>query len=145
MRTAGHSTETLRAEVKAYHNKEHENMTAHSERIDQQLQHIQDSLRVINAKDDASAEAISIIQSAVRESQDAVKSSFAAWSDGLRRSSQALCNELHSMNQTNFAAVGQILNWVFRKLKSASSLKALSWRWVLSLAQLLTRLYRSSK
>lgn len=106
MKTAGHSTQNLRTETKAFHTKEHEIMTAHSERIDQQLQRIQDSLCVINAKDDASAEAIGIMQSAVRESQDTIRSSFAAWSDGLRRSSQVLCNELYSMNQSNFAAVG---------------------------------------
>lgn len=106
IKTAGHSTESLRTEAKAYHNKEHEITTAHSERIDQQLQRIQDSLRVINAKDDASAEAIGIMQSVVRESQDTIKSSFAAWSDSLRKSSQTLCHGLYSMNQSNFAAVG---------------------------------------
>ena len=106
LKTVGHSTENLRAEAKAYHNKEQEIMTAHSERIDQQLQRIQDSLRVINAKDDVSAEAISIMQSAVSESQDTIKSSFAVWSDGLRKSSQALCSELYAMNQNNFVTVG---------------------------------------
>lgn len=101
-------------------------MIAHSERIDQQLKRIHDALRVINAKDDASAEAIGIMQTAVRESQDTIKSSFAAWSDGLRRNSQALCSELYTMNQSNFAAVGQIPNRSSRKLKYAPSLKALS-------------------
>ncbi|KAG8217543.1 P-loop containing nucleoside triphosphate hydrolase protein, partial [Butyriboletus roseoflavus] len=86
MKTAGHSTENLRTEAKACYTKEHEIMTAHSERIDQQLQRIQDSLRL-------------------RESQDTIKSSFAAWSDGLRRSSQTLCNELYSTNQNNFTAL----------------------------------------
>lgn len=126
MKIAGHSTENLRSEAKAHHTKEHEIMTAHSERIDQQLQRIQDALCVINAKDDASAEAIGIMQNAVRESQETIRSSFAAWSDGLRRSSQVLCNELYSMNQSNVAAVGWTLNWPFRKLKSASSWKVLS-------------------
>lgn len=106
IKTAGHSTENFRTEAKAYHAKEHEIMTAHSERIDQQLQRVQDSLRVINTKDDASAEAMGIMQSTVRDSQDTIRSSFAAWSDSLRRSSQALCNNLYSMNQSNFAAVG---------------------------------------
>lgn len=106
MKTASHSTENLRTEAKVYYTKEHEIMTAHSERIDQQLQRIQDSLRIINAKDDASTEAIGIMQSALRESQDTIKSSFAAWSDGLRRSSQVLCSELYSTNQSNFTAVG---------------------------------------
>ncbi|KAF8447950.1 P-loop containing nucleoside triphosphate hydrolase protein [Boletus edulis BED1] len=105
MKTAGHMTENLRAEAKASLNKEQEIMTAHSERIDQQLQRIQDSLRVINAKDDASVEAIGIMQSAMRESQDTIKSSFTAWSDGLRRSSQALCNEVYTMSQSNFTAL----------------------------------------
>ncbi|KAF8559590.1 kinesin-domain-containing protein [Imleria badia] len=105
MKTAGHSTENLRSEAKVHYNKEHEIMTAHSERIDQQLKRIQDSLRVIDAKDDASAEAMGIIQSAVRESQDTIKGSFAAWSDSLRRSSQALCTELYTVNQSNFTAL----------------------------------------
>ncbi|KAG9318495.1 kinesin-domain-containing protein [Chiua virens] len=105
MKTAGHSTETLRAEAKAYHTKEHEIITAHSQWIDQQLQRIQDSLRVVNAKDDASAEAIGIMQNAVRESQDIIKSTFATWSAGVHRSFQLLCDEMCAVNQSNFSAL----------------------------------------
>ncbi|KIJ69381.1 hypothetical protein HYDPIDRAFT_145382 [Hydnomerulius pinastri MD-312] len=105
IKTSGHTTQNLRTEAKTYHTKELEILTSHSERIDQQLQRIQDCLRVINAKDDASAEAMGMMQNAVKDSQETLKSSFAAWSDSLRTSSQTLCKELYSANQSNFAAV----------------------------------------
>jgi kinesin family protein 11 len=105
MKTAGHSTQTLRAEAKQFQTKEFEILTSHSERIDQQLQRIQDSLRTINTKDDASAEAFTAMQNAVKESQETMKSSFSAWSDSLRTTSQMMCKELCAANQSNFASV----------------------------------------
>lgn len=105
MKTAGHSTQTLRAEAKQFQTKEFEILTSHSERIDQQLQRIQDSLRIINTKDDASAEAFTAMQNAVKESQETMKSSFSAWSDTLRTTSHMMCKELCAANQSNFASV----------------------------------------
>lgn len=105
IRTAGHSSQNLRAEAKAYHTKELEALTSYSERVDQQFQRIQDSLRIINAKDDVSAEALGILHNIVTESQETLKSSFAAWSDGIRTSSQVLSKELCATNQKSFVAV----------------------------------------
>ncbi|KAF8844950.1 kinesin-domain-containing protein [Paxillus ammoniavirescens] len=109
IKIAGHNTQNLRTEAKTYHTKELEILTSHSERIDQQLQRIQNSLRVINAKDDASTEALGIVQNAVKDSQETFKGSFAAWSDSLRTSSQTLSKELYSANQSNFVAVEDAL------------------------------------
>lgn len=108
IKTADHSTQSIRAEAKIYHTKELEILTSHSERVDQGLQRVQNSLRIINAKDDASAEALGILQNAVKDSQEALKSSFAAWSDSLRTSSLILSRQLYAANQENFAAVRMI-------------------------------------
>ncbi|KAH7889682.1 P-loop containing nucleoside triphosphate hydrolase protein [Phlebopus sp. FC_14] len=105
IKTGGHVTQNLRMETKMYCTKELEVLTSYSQRIDQQLQHIQDSIRVISAKDDASAEALGILQNSVKESQETLKVSFTAWSDSLRASSQMLNKELCSANQSNFALV----------------------------------------
>ncbi|KAH7926333.1 kinesin-domain-containing protein [Leucogyrophana mollusca] len=105
IKTSGHSTQTLRAEAKQHQTKELEILASHSERIDLQLQRIQDSLKVINSKDDVSAEALGIMQKAVQDSQETLKSGFAAWSDSLRSSCQTLCKNLYSTNLSNFAAV----------------------------------------
>lgn len=105
IKTADHSTQNLRAEAKIYHTKELEILTSHSERIDQELQRVQNSLRIINAKDDVSAEALGILHNAVKDSQEALKSSFTAWSDSLRTSSQTLSEQLYAANQGNFTAV----------------------------------------
>ncbi|KAG1753481.1 P-loop containing nucleoside triphosphate hydrolase protein [Suillus lakei] len=109
MKTAGHSTHTLRTEAKQFQTKEFEILTNHSERIDQQLQRIQDSLRIINAKDDVSAEALTAMQNAVKESQETMKSSFSAWSDTLRTTSQMICKELYAANQSNFTSLENAL------------------------------------
>ncbi|KAI6167000.1 P-loop containing nucleoside triphosphate hydrolase protein [Pisolithus thermaeus] len=139
IKVAAHSTQSLRAEAKTYHTRELETLASYSERIDQQSQRIQDSLRLINAKDDASAEALGILRNAVKDSQETLKSSFAAWSDALRTSSQALSAELYAANQSNFAAVenalkamGSVMDTVltealaFVKVEAESALQAKS-------------------
>jgi len=88
--------------------KELEILTSHSERIDQQLLRIQDSMRIINTKDDASVEALATIQNAVKESQDTMKSSFSSWSESLRTTCQMMCRDLYAANQSNFASVRAI-------------------------------------
>ncbi|KAI6108999.1 P-loop containing nucleoside triphosphate hydrolase protein [Pisolithus croceorrhizus] len=133
IKVAAHSTQSLRAEAKTYHTRELETLTSYSERIDQQSQRIQDSLRLINAKDDASAEALGILHNAVKDSQETLKSSFAAWSDALRTSSQTLSTELYAANQSNFAApMGSVMDTVltealaFVKVEAESALQAKS-------------------
>ncbi|KAG1756753.1 P-loop containing nucleoside triphosphate hydrolase protein [Suillus paluster] len=121
IKTAGHSTQTLRAEAKQFQTKELEILTSHSERIDQQLQRIQDSLRIINAKDDVSAEALAAMQNAVKESQETMKSSFSSWSDGLRTTSQTMCKELCAANQSNFASLENALKTMGTLVDSAVS------------------------
>ncbi|OAX44667.1 kinesin-domain-containing protein [Rhizopogon vinicolor AM-OR11-026] len=105
MKTAGHSTQTLRAEAKQFQAKELEVLTNHSERIDQQLQRIQDSLRIINTKDDVSTEALAAMQNAVKESQETMKSSFGSWSNSLRTTCQMICKDLCATNESNFASL----------------------------------------
>ncbi|KAL4067644.1 P-loop containing nucleoside triphosphate hydrolase protein [Scleroderma citrinum] len=112
IKTADHSTQSLRAEAKSYHTKELDILTSHSERIDQDLQRVQNSLRIINAKDDVSAEALGILHNAVKDSQETLKGSFAAWSESLRTSSHTLAEQLYAANQGNFAAVEAALKAV---------------------------------
>lgn len=116
MKTAGHSTQTLRAEAKQFQAKELEILTSHSERIDHQLQRIQDSFRIINTKDDASGEALIAMQNAVKESQEATKSSFSSWSESLRMTCQMMCTDLCATNQSNFASV-RIVHLMFEVFK----------------------------
>ncbi|KAH7914713.1 P-loop containing nucleoside triphosphate hydrolase protein [Hygrophoropsis aurantiaca] len=106
---SGQSAQNLRAEVKQHQAKELEILSSHSERIDLQLQRMQDSLKVIGSKDDVSMEALKIMQKAVSTSQETMKSSFAAWSEGLRSNCQNLCQDLVSINQINFTAVEDAL------------------------------------
>ncbi|KAG2157121.1 P-loop containing nucleoside triphosphate hydrolase protein [Suillus clintonianus] len=121
MKTAGHTTQTLRAEAKQFQTKEFDILTSHSERIDQQLQRIQDSLRIINAKDDASAEAVAAMQNAVKESQETMKSSFSCWSDSLRTTTQTMCKEVYATNQSNFASLENSLKAMGTLLDSFSA------------------------
>lgn len=87
-------TTKLRAESKEYQNKELKNLAGQSERVDIQLQRIQDALQIIQSKDTASSEAITAIQNAVKETQEGFKSGFASWSETLLRSCEKLCVEL---------------------------------------------------
>jgi kinesin family member 11 len=89
-------TTKLRAEAKQYQMKELEILAGQSERIDTQLQQVQDLLQVIQSKDAISSEADTVIQAAVKDAQENFKTSFVIWSDTLRKSCEVVCKELQT-------------------------------------------------
>lgn len=89
-------TTKLRAEAEQYQMKELEILAGQSERIDMQLQRVQDLLQVIQSKDAVSSEAVTVIQVAVKDAQENFKTGFATWSDTLKKSCEVVCKELQT-------------------------------------------------
>jgi kinesin family protein 11 len=86
----------LRAEAKQYQTEELEILASQSERIDVQLQNVQDALQVIQSKDSVSSEAIAAIQTAVTETQESFKNGYIVWSETLNQSCGVICKELQT-------------------------------------------------
>lgn len=58
------------------------------------MQRVQEALQTIQAKDEVSAEAIGMVQSAVKEAHDSVRTGFTSWSEKFRLSNASLCAEV---------------------------------------------------
>lgn len=69
-------------------------MNSYSERVAEQMQRVQEALQTIQAKDEISAEAINVVQSAVKEAHDSVRTGFTTWSEKFRLSNASLCAEV---------------------------------------------------
>ncbi|EIW85175.1 kinesin-domain-containing protein [Coniophora puteana RWD-64-598 SS2] len=104
-KTFSSHAEKLRSEIKQFQTKELESMSSHSERIDHQLKRVQDSLKVIQTKDEVSADALVVMQNAVQESQTTLKSGFVAWSESLRSTCKTVSKESFDSNLANLTAI----------------------------------------
>lgn len=106
IKTSVHTTTKLRAEANQYQTKELEILASQSERIDGQLQKVQDALQMIQSKDSVSSEAIAVIQVAVKETQESFKNGYTAWSETLNQSCGIICKELQTNGINELTTVG---------------------------------------
>lgn len=105
IKTSSYTTAKLRAEAKQYQTKELETLASQSERIDAQLQKVQDAIQLIQSKDSVSNEAITVIQAAVKETKESFKNGYTAWSETLNQSCEVMCKELQTNGIDGLTAV----------------------------------------
>ncbi|KAJ7504068.1 kinesin motor domain-containing protein [Mycena galericulata] len=109
LKASSQSTAKLRKEATQFEAEELQALAGHSERIDQQLKHVQAALAVVHAKDTAEAEALALVQNALRETHESVQVSFAAWADTLKKCCETTCGQANEAGLEGFAAVEQVL------------------------------------
>ncbi|KII88479.1 hypothetical protein PLICRDRAFT_161615 [Plicaturopsis crispa FD-325 SS-3] len=112
IKTSTQNTLKLRAEAKQYQTKELQALANHSERIDQQLQRVQDALSVIQSKEDVSTEALASIQIIVKETHESFQSGFVAWSESLKATCAAMCKEVEASSMTGLSTVEKALKGI---------------------------------
>lgn len=95
----------MRTETKQFEAKELEVLAAHSERVDQQLQRIQEALTFIQAKDSVETEALGIAQNVLKETHETFRSGFGVWGETLRKTCNTVCKEVEMAGVEGFAAV----------------------------------------
>jgi kinesin family protein 11 len=103
--TSSSNLQKLLTEAQQFRMKETHSLAAHSKRIDQQLQRVQNCAQDIRGKDETSNEAITAIQALVKETQETFKNGFVAWSEGVKKSNESLCNELEKNSEAGFGSV----------------------------------------
>jgi kinesin family protein 11 len=109
IKSSSRSTLKLCSEAKQFETKELDALAAHSERIDQQLQRVQEALGVIQAKDGADSEALGVVQSVLKETHETFKSGFGAWGESSRKSCEGMCKEAELAGVGGFTAVEKAL------------------------------------
>ncbi|KAJ7798367.1 P-loop containing nucleoside triphosphate hydrolase protein [Mycena olivaceomarginata] len=109
LKASSQSTAKLCKEATQFEAEELQALAGHSERIDQQLKHVQAALEVVHAKDTAEAEALALVQNALRETHESVHVGFAAWTDTLKKCCATTCGQANEAGLEGFVAVEQAL------------------------------------
>jgi kinesin family protein 11 len=95
----------LRSDEDQYQAKEVENLASLRGRVNDQIQRVQDVMALIQAKDEASAEALGSAQTAIKEAHDSIRSVFSSWSDKLEKSGLSFRVDLERSSTNGFQAV----------------------------------------
>ncbi|TFK78275.1 hypothetical protein K466DRAFT_91212 [Polyporus arcularius HHB13444] len=95
----------VKTETEQFQSKELEALSIISSRIKEQLEKVQEALKLIHAKEDAAQETVATIRSTITEAQDSMKSGFAAYADELRKHCESICKEAESSGIASCAAV----------------------------------------
>ncbi|KAI0079935.1 kinesin-domain-containing protein [Panus rudis PR-1116 ss-1] len=95
----------LKTEAEQFKNKELSTLTNVSSRISEQVEKIREALKIVQAKDQASDEALMSIQSAVEETQESIRSSFNTWAEELIQHTEITCKQVEASHAASCTAV----------------------------------------
>ncbi|KAI0341609.1 kinesin-domain-containing protein [Trametopsis cervina] len=95
----------IRTEAEEYRAKELEALAGISAKINQQIEKVQEILKVIRAKEEASDDAVNNLQSRVAETQDGIKAAFDSWSGDVRRHCDTTCKEAEASAAASYSSV----------------------------------------
>ena len=84
---------TIRNETEQYRTKELETLASISARINQQIEKVQEALKTIRAKEDASDEAVRTIHTTMQDTQEGLKAALGTWADTMREHCEETCKE----------------------------------------------------
>lgn len=105
IKLSNQSTSKLRDEAKKYETKELSDLANQSERIDVQLQKVQDTMKVIQAQDTSSDKAIATLEGAVDDARESFKNGFLTWSETVRQTFDGICHDLQVANASSYNTV----------------------------------------
>lgn len=83
----------IRTETEQYRTKELETLASISSRINQQIEKVQEALKIIRAREETSDEAARTIHATMQETSEGVKSALSSWTETLRQHCDETCKE----------------------------------------------------
>ncbi|EKM55573.1 uncharacterized protein PHACADRAFT_173717 [Phanerochaete carnosa HHB-10118-sp] len=86
----------IRTETEQYRAKELETLAGISARINQQIEKVQEALKIIRAKELASDEATNAIHTTMQETQEGIKTALGSWVDTMRQHCEETCKEVEA-------------------------------------------------
>ncbi len=104
-KTATQHLNKVKTETEQFQTKEIEALAVISDHIKEQLEKVQESLKLIHAKEDASKETIDIMKTTITEAQEGMKSGFAAYAEELRQHCEFICQEAETSSLAGCTAV----------------------------------------
>ncbi|KAI0703611.1 P-loop containing nucleoside triphosphate hydrolase protein [Cytidiella melzeri] len=112
----------IRTEAEQYRAKELETLAGISAKITQQVEKVQEILKIIRAKEEASDEVVGNLQNTLTTTQDGIKVAFGSWAGDVRRHCEATCKEAeasavasHSTVEKAFKSLGTITETILQE------------------------------
>lgn len=101
----------LRNEAEQYRAKELETLAGISAKINQQVEKVQEILKVIRAKEEASDETISDLETTLTGTQDGIRAAFDTWAVDVRQHCETTCKEAEASAAASYSTVsGYVLS-----------------------------------
>jgi kinesin family protein 11 len=73
---------------------------------------VKDALQIVQSKDAISTEAVTAIQTAVKDTQESFRNGFATWSETLKKSYEVICEELQTTAVNDLGTVSLYPLWL---------------------------------
>lgn len=103
----------VRAETEQYRTKELETLATITSRMNEQIEKVQETLKLIHAKEAASDEAVSAIRSTVEETHEGVQSALSSWTDTMRQHCEETCKQAEASATASCLNVCSFLSIMF--------------------------------
>lgn len=105
MKAASQHLSKVKAETEQFQTKELEALATVSSRLKEQLEKVQEALKLIHAKEETAKETVETIRVTITEAQTNMKTGFSAYSEELRKHCESICKEAESSSLASCAAV----------------------------------------
>jgi kinesin family protein 11 len=73
---------------------------------------VKDALQIVQSKDAISTEAVTAIQTAVKDTQESFRNGFSTWSETLKKSYEVICEELQTTAVNDLGTVSLYPLWL---------------------------------
>lgn len=98
----------IHTETEQYRTKELETLAGISKRINEQIEKVQEALKIIRAKEQASDEAVNAIHETMQETQEGVNTALGSWVDTMRQHCEETCKEAEASMAASCLTVSSI-------------------------------------
>lgn len=118
VKSSSHSISRLQSEVKSFEQKGLQTLSSLSGRVEQELQHVQEAIQLIQTHDGIEAEAVKAFQTVLKQTNETFKTELAAWHENFRKTSTQIFAGAQSGCAAMFTNGEQALNSVYSILES---------------------------
>ncbi len=105
LKASSHHVSTIRTSAEAYRTKELETLAGVSAKINQQVEKVQEILKVIRGKEEVADEAVRGLEGALSASLEGIRGAFEGWAGEVRRQCEGTCKEAEVAAAVSYSTV----------------------------------------
>lgn len=105
VKVASQHLSKIKGETEQFHAKELDALSTISNRLKEQLDKVQEVLKLINAKEESSKEAVDIVRATITDAQRSMQDGFDSYAGQLRQHCENVCKEAEASSLAGCATV----------------------------------------